>query len=152
MSSSIQHSWNGVNVPDSLQPCGVTSRLRPPMSVVDNSPLGKATDVSPWYGVYSACSLISFFRASANSSAFSSWTNSCSQDILWLIGSQHRVILDVIACQSPAFSRRIAAELGATSPNGWKIILGAAQAIENQAVFDIYSREMDFCGQNSMSI
>jgi hypothetical protein len=42
----------GVNGLNSLQPCGVTSRLRPPISVVDNTPRGKATDVSPWYGVY----------------------------------------------------------------------------------------------------
>ncbi len=44
--------FHGVNVQDSLQPCGVTSRLRLPMSVVDNTPRGKATGVSTWYGVY----------------------------------------------------------------------------------------------------
>jgi len=43
---------DGMNVPDRLQPCGVTSRLRPPMSVVDNTPPGKAKGVNPWYGVY----------------------------------------------------------------------------------------------------
>jgi len=42
----------GMNVPECLQPCGVTSRLRPPMSVVDNTPRGKATGVRPWYGVH----------------------------------------------------------------------------------------------------
>ncbi len=44
--------FHGVNVPDSLQPCGVLSMTE--MSGLDreDSPHGNATDKIPWYGVY----------------------------------------------------------------------------------------------------